>query len=544
MGSPKDVEEPGTSTLVLVRDAEYQLHTSHSSIVFLQWGAAAASNRKRAGCFSVSLIPQSLDDESSTSSASVPLVITAPFTPRFRLNGGSLIPLLRVGSPLQFETEFVPPRDADDCDVGCSNFQDQIIIQTRLAKLTIRLCALREGTISATVDPSSFEPRVLPSVKAPSFKLFDQIERDAAAAPHFTASQTHRVSIGASFHPQKHSESLASIPSRQATPPQSWRSLSRPSSSSHRRTPSPRVLEPLAAASLAPTIVTAVVDNQTEAKEVILRLRARRSSLHSSTVKLTEKNELHQPTQPEIHLDAKAKAELDEFNTLVKVAKINVAGERSKAKEELDFYKSLLPGKLSPSMAGLSLPSATEETGGHVSSHAQKRIPKKPARLPALPQDDDVSPSSEMNHQRFEDRPLSTSTNQVSSPVRRSCSKSLRVKGGPEPTARRVSTPSSAKRVAASKTSAGVKSPPAASPKPPAIKTLAKASTKTKQPAEVVRASPVVVPDDDGLEDFDDADPEIDAAPTLPDDLNTKRCQREVEDDEDDPMLTMRVPLY
>lgn len=560
----------GCSTLVLVNDAEFVLSSTHRQVVFDRWDGIEAKDKKRVLRFQVSLTPHHrLSDSVPDHVAAVPLVLTAPFTPQFSLQSTTLLTLLRADAgPLEFAVTFQPPAESD---VIASNFQDQIIIQTRLARLCIRLLATHS---TDDFESAMFAPPVLPSTRAPALRLFDQIERDALAGSSISPRiPSQRLRASTTFHPSKNADNtLAPIPQRPVHHVDWQEPPSRPSSASSvvsgRRTASPRVLEPLVTPPEAPGVsVTTDVSNQLEARAVILRLRARRVASQSSPVIEPSQD---QPTCPESRVDAKAKAELEEFNALVKAAKLNVAREMTKAKQELDYYKSILPPQPTveatptrdPIVLAAALPSKPEK--------AATIDRKKPARLPTLVTPSDSSPVvSNSRATPSSNQNTTVGNNQELSPIKSSKPRPAPVHHStvvvkehvkpqrqvqPDEPQERASTkpPPPTSTTVKSRRSPSSSSPPVSTPtvkadarkttvKPTApamsdagvTKSSSKPSTLKRPSKPTVQATPLSVVSDAMLADFDDPDPEIDDAPVLPPSNNLRSRQEQDEDDED-----------
>uniref|UniRef100_K3WC77 Uncharacterized protein n=1 Tax=Globisporangium ultimum (strain ATCC 200006 / CBS 805.95 / DAOM BR144) TaxID=431595 RepID=K3WC77_GLOUD len=337
------------STLVLVKDTEYDFEPQAQTI-------------------RISLKPREQEDEECAASACIPLVITVPFTQRFKLEGSAelaspFMPLLYANSSLEYTIEFARPQ-LDESDFVWDNFQDQIVIQTRLGKLVVRLQAIKSDASGQVVEPDSYFPRSLPEIRAPSLKLFEFIESNyRQCAREETSSSVRHEKMSESFNASKKKPEnmLAPIvqrPRSPASPPVLLPSIpSRPHSSERQQTPrSTRTESNLSNCSRAvpsppqaPGYSTEV-SNQVEAKAIILKLRARNSTrcganshgTASSTIPGNDSLVAEEPF-PESRLDAKTKAQLGEFNHLVLSVKEGVVNDQAVARSELDYYRQFLP---------------------------------------------------------------------------------------------------------------------------------------------------------------------------------------------------------
>lgn len=180
----------------------------------------------------ITLSLHSLDDAnrdeigSNENPGKLPLVITAPFTDRFKVTGPPelqypFMPLLTTTQEIAYQVEFVLPRE-DDADYAWSNYHDRLVIQSRVEQWIIDLRAIHDA--STAQDP--YHPPQLPEVKAPSFKLFDQIEKNALPSLDSAASRSV-VKLAESFHPAKkheivldpiHSSDLPTVAARPSSP--------------------------------------------------------------------------------------------------------------------------------------------------------------------------------------------------------------------------------------------------------------------------------------------------------------------------------------
>lgn len=305
-------------------------------------------------------MPRENADSDEDEDVCIPLVITVPFTQRFKLSGPAALaspfmPLLESKCPLEYIIEFVRPQ-VTESDYVWDNFQDQIVIQTRLSKLVVKLQATKESPPSDSAhDATSFFPRSLSEIKAPSLKLFEYIEKNhsVASTEHIAMRRPERVSE--SFNGSKKKTESALAPLRPRSPADKSVFLpaipsSRPSSSERSQTPPFRPISGSNAtkSDLSTVATAAEVSNQMEAKAIILKLRARNST-RSGASSLLMPSQAHsdefspEAPFPESRLDAKTKTELDNFNRLVVSVKEGVKRDQASAKSELDYYRQFLP---------------------------------------------------------------------------------------------------------------------------------------------------------------------------------------------------------
>ncbi|KAF1336010.1 hypothetical protein FI667_g889, partial [Globisporangium splendens] len=353
------------STLVLVKDTEYDFEVSQSHVVFSNWGQHEVP---RAQTIRISLKPREKEDEESGAGTCIPLAIAVPFTQRFKIEGPTelaspFMPLLYANLSLEYTIEFLRPQ-LNESDYVWDNFQDQIVIQTRLSKLVVRLQAIKSDASSLAVEVDSFFPRSLPDIRAPSLKLLEFIESNhRQCARDETSSSVRRGKVSESFNASKKKPEsmLAPIVQRSqspASPPVLLPSIpSRPNSSERQPTPPsmrtesnlPNCSRAAPSPPQAPGYSTEV-SNQVEAKAIILKLRARNStrcgadshSTASSTIPGNEAPVAEEPF-PESRLDEKTKAQLEEFNHLVLAVKVGVVNDQAVARSELDYYRQFLP---------------------------------------------------------------------------------------------------------------------------------------------------------------------------------------------------------
>lgn len=273
------------------------------------------------------------------------------------------MPLLEARCPLEYTVEFVRPQ-VTESDYVWDNFQDQVVIQTRLSKLVVKLQAFKasstsEAQVINTPEVTSFFPRSLPEVKAPSLKLFEYIEKNHRVASTEKSATRRPERVSESFNGSKKKSESSLAPLRTPADKQLVSlpaiSSSRPSSSERTRTP-PSSIRPMSGSNSTKSEFPAVsstaaeVSNQMEAKAIILKLRARNSTRSGASDSLSvslqtthgSESSLEEPF-PESRLDVKTKAELDDFNHLVVSVKEGVKRDQASAKSELDYYRQFLP---------------------------------------------------------------------------------------------------------------------------------------------------------------------------------------------------------
>lgn len=447
----------------------------------------------------------------SSAALCMPLVVTAPFTHRFTLSsppvhGNPLMPLLKAGWPLEYQLSFHRP-SVSESDFAWDNFQDQVVIQTRLCKLVVRLEAVK--TDRKTKNGDLFFPRQLPEVKAPSFKLFDLIERNQQliSSPSIAKEERRALVVSESFHGDKRkTEALAPLDSivkaRSVTDALPLISTSRPGSGSSVTT---------AKSSAVSTEVT----NDREAKAVILKMRARNrhqpvscnSGFGSETL---------QPFPESIRLDSSAQAELEHFHRLVCSAMEGVGRDAASGKNELEYYKQFLPEPSSsgvlPVTAASVAPAKPESPQLEPCSNSTRRMQsdasnasrtsKRPVKLPTLSNE---LPSE--NNQETSPSKISDDINHISTKKLSSTSNKPPKEGKAKKAATATATPVASRPLKHQPLSTNSRAKP---PLLSAPRNTIKASlSKTRKAAEP----------EHGLSDFDDSEPEVDTAPLLPDDL-------------------------
>ncbi|KAF4040904.1 hypothetical protein GN244_ATG06947 [Phytophthora infestans] len=293
------------STLILICDNEYVLRASRGRVLFDNYSHFEENAEQEIVLELDGSNDLALDRASPPEDASVPIVLSPPSTSRFELsvNNATSFPfksMLSLKAPRTFTVKFRPPRVTEN-DYAWDNFQDRIVINTRLSKLVIHLEAWKH-VFSPGQERSLLHPASLPDVKAPPLKIFEAIERSAVK----NDSSNLRT------------ESLPSSPPVSSVP-----------STTNVRLP-----------------VVTLIQSEREAREVILKLRRRRN-YHNNTSKLPDNSstsvadtELFPET---VALDARTKADLENFNNLVVAAKDAVRKESEQAKSELAYYQQLLP---------------------------------------------------------------------------------------------------------------------------------------------------------------------------------------------------------
>lgn len=301
------------------------------------------------------------------------------------------MPLLEARRPLEYSIEFVRPQ-VTESDFVWDNFQDQIVIQSRLSKLVVVLQALKENRVDEPETPP-FYPHSLPTVKAPSLKLFEYIEKNHSHS--VAAARRPPEKVSESFNGSKKKAESALAPIRPRSPASPLVSLpaipSRPSSSD--RIPSARPgSRPSSGTSAVattstgvthlplPSQATADVSSQAEAKAIIMKMRARNSTRAGANSLMPQSSSegsqsLLEDAFPESRLDAKTKAELAEFNHLIVSVKDTVMRDRASAKNELDYYRQFLPRAPSTSGDVTTTPRDDQTTGGTPTNVSAQALP-------------------------------------------------------------------------------------------------------------------------------------------------------------------------
>ncbi|GMF13149.1 unnamed protein product [Phytophthora lilii] len=439
-----------------------------------------------------------VDRPHSSDQASVPIIISAPSTPRFELSLSDEAPmhgtLLRRGSPLTCTIRFNRPEPSES-DYAWDNFQDQVVVHTKLSKLVLPLQAWKNEvplSPSCKQEGGLLFPVSLPNVKAPPLRLFGAIVKRNAVRQH--EPSPGRTEIIMTSLPSM-SDTLSSVPitpRAESLPP-----LSRPGSSARQSSPRlPPCEIPVASmrenvALLPPPEVTGV-QSQREAREVILKLRCQRKFQSiarvpsgSSLALVSDATELFPET---VALDAGTIAELEEFNNLVVAARERVTEEAAKAKSELAYFQQLIPvppaRAISPVISSNAVPHKSRKTRQMSASI------KRPSKLPSLSR---PSSGSFSNVTGSLDDSLSSLNNQEISPLEKA------------PLRRKLSARQRVLRLQS--LSAPLNS--------------LQASHKQSDGPIPLQAQ---VNDDnqqlEALSDFDDPDPDVDEAPVFPDDLS------------------------
>ncbi|TYZ59933.1 hypothetical protein PybrP1_012018 [[Pythium] brassicae (nom. inval.)] len=506
------------STLVLVDDAEFDVEVSTSQIAFPNWANGGAELARQS--FTIVLVPRenaeatSTTDDGDDDTARVPLVITAPFTQRFRVDGPAelaspLMPLLSAKTPLRYSVQFVRPL-VTESDDAWDNFQDQIVVQTRLGTLVVVLQALRERRVDGL--SAAFSPHALPTVKAPSLKLFEYIEkchRPGSSDRGAAAARRPLPTVSESFNSSKKKAESA--------------------------------LAPLGS---LPAVL------QAEATAVILRLRARNSTRAgaSSQRPPPPANDDALPSEdafPESRLDATTKAELDAFHHLVASARDSVARGRASAKSELDFYRQFLPrapsepGGVATPRFDRAMPCA-KSAKALFAARALARLPTLAASAASADTLADVGGNQEVSPVRVSVMAKATATDGLQAASMLLSTKKKATVGGDSRTpsagakrrakaatgeGRRRQEPSSSVRPIAARTASHPQQQQQlGGAKKPVLRTPTHSKTRLRADDSAAEAS---------LSDFDDPDPEVDDAPIFPDDLGGMRVATD-DGDEDE----------
>lgn len=387
------------------------------------------------------------------------------------------MPLMRIDEPVKYVVEFVPP-SVNESDYAWDNFQDQVVVHSRLSKLVIDLKARKQDSDDTSI---SFYPVSLPTVRAPLLKLFEHIQRSNSGPP--SASKMKQPPVSESFNvnkkpPLRSLDTINPSPPSRETSQQSLPLLSRPGSREGGKNAS------VGTPTLPPHAAAIEITSLKEARAIISKLRVQH--------KQQQQRETAGPLQhdegggeelcPEVSLlDATAKRDLDAFNALVTTTKQAVAMESATAKSELTYYEQLLPKAppkpCTPPFAASTSSSAmgNPDRSFHSLSNQTRSSRLKPSmkpvsKLPSLEKTPTVDKSA---------------SNQELSPVKRS------------------KTPPSSSHRPVGKVATAKKSDPQRDGK-------ARANQRKQQPND---------PSSAALSDFDDPDPEIDDAPRLPDDL-------------------------
>ncbi|KAG1696395.1 hypothetical protein DVH05_018526 [Phytophthora capsici] len=361
------------STLILVGEKEYLLCVSEGRVLFDNYSCTETCLKQ----FTVSLDRHPA--RFSTEDVAVPIILSIPSTPRFELSAAPFECLLKLRSPQTFTVKFIPPK-VSESDFVWDNFQDQVVVHTRLSKLVIRLDAWKlkvPTSLPSEQERTLLFPVSLPDVKAPPLRRFSALERNAnkkdptqrhsAPSPCFTETL--------SVLDAKNSDVLPS--------------LSQPSSSERQAASQPFTVS-------GPVVTE--VESLREAQEVILKLRRRRTHQNNLKVSLGTSPTSVADTElfPEtVALDSRTKADLEAFNSLIVAAKDHVTQETAKVKSELAYYQQLLPKP--PSRDSVSdLGSSQKPRKARLLSAATR----KPSKLPSLSRPS-TGPALEVNNQEL-----------------------------------------------------------------------------------------------------------------------------------------------
>ncbi|RLN95345.1 hypothetical protein BBJ28_00019637 [Nothophytophthora sp. Chile5] len=518
-GAGDDGKHP-ISTLILAGEKEQDYHCQDlEQTITVTLERANDSNAKD-------------EDGSAVEDVGIPIILSRPSTARFELSSCSpqsssplFMHLLRYGSALTCTVKFRRPLVSEG-DFLWDNFQDHVVVHTRLSKLVVRLEAWKSAAPQTKEEEEAGEPRLLfpaslPDVKAPPLRLFHEIERDTKdqeqqqeqQSPPGDSRDTEQSAIEKAEENKVLGDSEA-LPRLQTPRMESLPSLSRPGSRD-RQSPS----HPIKAVQPSHPVVIEV-QSQREAREVILKLRSRRTSHGTTgarrsvlpTTSFTANAE--DASIPEtLALDAGTKAELEQFNQLVVTAKDHVAREAAKAKGELEFYRHLLhqtppQGERQssvPKQSGITteLPLSLQKTG---KTRQMSAASKRPAKLPSLARPSSgsaCSPESATSAAKL------VVNNQELSPSKAPRHQSARrLASGRQRTSKAIKLQSLSASVSTSQCR-GEQQADKATSKPPADNRKASKPKQQKRPEDPL-----------DLSDFDDPDPEVDEAPSLPDDLS------------------------
>ncbi|GMF29630.1 unnamed protein product [Phytophthora fragariaefolia] len=443
---------------------------------------------------------QLTDSAASADNASVPIILSPPSTARFELSLNdfptsfpSLEGVLSRGSQLTCNIKFKRPEVAES-DYAWDNFQDQVVVHTKLSRLVICLEAWKFEVVSISGEQrgSLLFPASLPEVRPLSLRLFSAIERNAMR--HRAPSSS--LALITSTLELEQTNAVGNVSSVRTPRNQVLPSLSHPGSGDEQSSSlgssqrsSALALSENVEQTLLPEV--AIVQSQREARQVIMKLRCRRA-LHSNTtvpvgISPTAVTEID--LFPEtVALDANTKAELEEFNNLVIAARDHVTKENAKAKHELSYYQQLLPV---PPPRG-----STPENPGPVvqkprNTRQMSAATNRPSKLPSIlrPSSSSGINAASMNNQEMS--PLQRV------PHRRKCSVRQRILRTTK--LQSLSTSAEGLQVLQQQNSSGNSS----------------SSTKLRDCTNNQLHEQV-----DELSDFDDTDPEVDDAPVLPDEVS------------------------
>ncbi|KAJ8542377.1 hypothetical protein ON010_g12438 [Phytophthora cinnamomi] len=508
------------STLVLLGEDEFVLRASRARVVFEHYnrdGEASSNDEtlllRATGEQSITL---NLDNghaqhaDSPADNASVPIILSPPSTPRFELvlndstsSSPSLEAVLSRGSQLSCIIRFKRP-EVSESDYAWDNFQDQVVVHTRLSKLVIRLEAWKNEALSSPRDRENnvLFPPSLPQVKAPPLRLFGAIERNAVRqrAPTPGLTEITKTSLVPEQNNATDNAEANRTPRTESFPP-----LSRPGSSEWQSSPmvsslgSSAISSPVNDGPLPLPDVTSI-QSQREAREVIMKLRCRRTLQSNPRIPIgtfptsVAETDLFPET---VALDAKTKAELEEFNNLVAAARDQVTKETIKAKSELAYYQQLLPV---PPPRG-----STPETPTLVAQKPRKArqmsaATKRPSKLPSLTRPSSGTPTPPVS---MTVDVLSAVNNQEMSPH------------GQDSQHRRYSARQRILRTTKLQSLSAPLGGLQVLQKQKEAANLPTNSKRRKSTDNQLQQEQI-----DELSDFDDPDPEVDDAPVLPDDLS------------------------
>ncbi|ETI30715.1 hypothetical protein F443_22189 [Phytophthora nicotianae P1569] len=360
------------STLILIGDNEYVLRTSQGRVLFDNYRCLEASLKQE---FVLTLDSSHKHRTSSPEDAAVPIILSTPSTSRFELSIddttlSSFETMLSLNSPRTFVIKFRPPK-VSESDYAWDNFQDQIVIHTRLSKLVIHLEAWKHAFASGH-ESSLLFPASLPDVKTPPFRLFGAIEQNTGNVNELSKPRTPPI---------------GKLPS-----------ISRPPSRNRQSSPSvsPRgnsTIFSFVNAVPVPLPVLTAIQSEREAREVIQKLRRRRSHrsntevlVHRSPTSVADTTAFPETLAP----DTSTKTDLEKFNNLIVAAKDQIMKENEQAKSELAYYQQLLPKP--------PLRESPAEIQSTVRRARHKSAPnKRPLKLPSLERPPSTEAVADMN---------------------------------------------------------------------------------------------------------------------------------------------------
>ncbi|KAL7688998.1 hypothetical protein Plhal304r1_c017g0061811 [Plasmopara halstedii] len=325
------INDAGISTLVLINDEEFVLRASQSLVQFDNYSQVTNFEQ----IFTLTLERGRNSDYDSHEDACIPIIVSPLSTHRFELSvaDATLSPfesILYLNEPQIYRVNFFIPK-ASESDYVWDNFQDRIVIHTKLSKLVIRLEARKSKTslpFRYNQERNTLFPASLPDIKSPPLRLFDDIKRK-------TCSNQGHQSDGVDSHA---GQTLIENDKSDIRRRDSRSFLSRPSLSTR---------DCIEYSSSPPPILT-TIQSQHEAQAVIMALRRRRitqtRALYST--RMSPNADVLAPKM--VTFDASVMIELEEFNELINAAKDRVKKDTASVKSELAYYQQLLPKPLCP----------------------------------------------------------------------------------------------------------------------------------------------------------------------------------------------------